>query len=62
MRSVGGNYAILSGRLTGDPEKAAASLNSMSQGERTMRNRSESRSKKRLRKRGYRMGDTRRRG
>ena len=58
--SVGESYSILRGRLTGDPEKAQAHLDSLDPNERVMRNRTESRSKKRIRKRGYRMGDTRR--
>lgn len=58
--SVGESYAILKGHLSGDPEKAKRFLDSLSEGERTMRNRSESRAKKRVKKRGYRWGDTKR--
>jgi len=59
MSSVGKNYAILSGRLTGDPKKAEESLSKLTPEERTLRNRSESRTKSKLRKRGYRLGDRR---
>jgi hypothetical protein len=55
MGSVGKSYAVLRGRLTGDPQEAQSFLNSLSVGQRMMRNRSESRSKTKKRK-NYKMG------
>lgn len=54
MASVGKAYAVLTGRLTGDEKKAKEFLESMSPEERTIRNRTESR--RRSRKKKFRMG------
>ena len=54
--SVGHSYAILRGRLSGDQEAASSFLEGMSNSERTIRNRKESRTRNKIRKTGYRLG------
>ncbi len=58
MNSVGQSYAILNGRLTGDPQKAQEFLSSLNPGELAARNRSESRNRSRKKKK-LRLGDKR---
>ena len=59
MPSIGYAYAVLKGKATGDKEKAKKFIEGLSLGEKTARNRSESRVRGKLRKRGYRPGDRR---
>jgi hypothetical protein len=54
--SVGHAYAVLRGRLTGDQDEASNFLDSLSDSERTLRNRKEGRVRKKLRKTGYKLG------
>jgi hypothetical protein len=54
--SVGHAYAILRGRLTGDPQEASDFLSGLSDNERKIRNNKENRVRTRIRKRGYHMG------
>lgn len=53
--SVGHAYSVLKGYRFGDPEKAYDFLEGLSPEERTLRNRMESRSRKRARK-NYKLG------
>ena len=56
MASVGRAYAVLRGRLTGDQEEASKFLEGLSDNERIIRNRKESRVRNKLRKTGYQLG------
>lgn len=57
MSSVGKAFAVLRGRLTGDKREAKQFLESMSLGEQIERNRTESRVRKKIRSRPYKLGE-----
>jgi hypothetical protein len=61
MASVGRAWAILKGRLSGNKEEAHAFLNQMPKQEYLERNRTESRTRGKIRKRRRQMGQFRRR-
>lgn len=58
MASVGRSFALLRGRMTGDKEKAAEFLNSLSPAKRREINRQESQSRgSKRKKKPYRLGE-----